>query len=72
MEEVQQHLQAEQLDGGEGAGRLDAGVETRAKRTGRTAEPRRSCRGNQFTSLVSGGTFSSGIAVKSQGLVSPD
>lgn len=48
VEAVQQHLQAQQLDGGEGGGHLDAGVETQAGRPGRTAEARGSCRGTEF------------------------
>lgn len=64
MEAVQQHLQAEQLDGGEGGGRLDAGVETQAGRVGRTVETRGSCRGKEADGPVISFILPSGIQVK--------
>lgn len=50
VEAVQQHFQAQQLDGGEGRRHLDAGVEAQARRPGGTVEAGGSCRGKEFTS----------------------
>lgn len=38
LEIVKQHFQAEQLDGGEGSGRLDAGVQTHPRRSSRAVK----------------------------------
>lgn len=49
QEIVKQHLQAQQLDGGEGGGELDAGVEAHPRRIGCAVETWRSCNDRKHT-----------------------